>query len=120
MPTLEKCKQMIAELAEEKGWGCNVATKIYYAMIELGEAGDMWKHRDDKYYLLNELTINPEDLDKLIAIELIDAIYYCLHALHCLNPNINPDNIFKYKYNTNKKRNRFYADDMKFYADDMK
>jgi len=112
MPTLDKCKQMIAELAEKKGWGCDVATKIYYAMIELGEAGDLWKHRDDMGYLMN-LNIEPKNLDTEIAIELIDTIYYCLHALHCLNPHINPDNIFKYKYNVNEKRQRVYVDDMK-------
>jgi len=113
MPTLSECKKMIAILAMQKGWGWDVGTKIFYAMIELGEAGNLWKHREDKEYL-TELGIDIScgtKLEELIAEELIDAIYYCLHALHCLNPKINPDDIFIRKYEKNIKRNRIYVDD---------
>jgi len=106
---------MIAELAEEKGWGCDVSTKIYYAMIELGEAGDIWKHREDKEYLKNLKIPNVYGtvFELAVAEELIDTIFYCLHALYCLNPSLNVDQLFEYKFNVNTKRNRFYADDMK-------
>jgi len=112
MPTLTDCKQMIASLAKEKNWGTNLATKIYYAMIELGEAGDLWKHRKDTKYLSTELNICSElEMNHAIAEELIDTIFYCLHGLQCLDPTINPDALFVRKFKKNQKRNRVYVDD---------
>ena len=108
MPSLKECKEMIAKLAEAKKWGSKVETKIFYAMIELGEAGDIWKHRGDKKYL-DSLGI--QDLKEAVAEELIDTIFYCLHALHCLDSNLDPDELFIMKYNKNKSRERVYVDD---------
>ena len=67
MPTLKEIQTMIVNLGKEKNWGEDVATKIYYAMIELGEAGDLWKHRGDIEYLCKLLGL--KDLNLEIASE---------------------------------------------------
>ncbi len=110
MPTLDEAKKLIRELAEDKGWGTNPATKIYYAMIELGEAGDLWKHRDDHDYLLR-LGLTPKDVPHAVGIELIDAIFYCLHGMLCIDPDISVDAMFMSKLKVNIERKRIYADD---------
>ena len=111
MPTLDECKEMISMLANKKGWGSDVGTKIFYAMIELGEAGDIWKHRNDPEYLLSILRLDINHVKSAIAEELIDAIYYCLHALHCLDESLSADEIFLSKHKVNEGRNRVYTDD---------
>jgi NTP pyrophosphatase (non-canonical NTP hydrolase) len=113
--TLNKAKEMINELAIHFGWGNteeHIATKIYYAMIELGEAGDAWKHRGDEKYLFEELNIvGEEELADHIIEELIDAIFYCLHGIHCVDPNRNVDDEFMKKWKINSIRGRTYLDD---------
>ena len=111
MPTLDECKELIWQLGEEKGWGKEVATKIYYGMIELGEAGDLWKHREDWDYLKSIGIEDEADLENHMAMEFIDTIFYCLHALRCLNPYLSVDEIFLSKFDINVRRNRVYADD---------
>lgn len=115
MPSLNEAKNKIIELANKFGWGRSrehVATKIYYAMIELGEAGDAWKHRDDPEWLKQKLNINNDaELTKHVAEELIDAIFYCLNGVYCLDPNINVDQEFDRKWNINLNRGRIYMDD---------
>lgn len=106
--SMRDAQLMIMELAKSKGWGADVAIKIYYGMIELGEAGDIWKHREDEEYL-KELGI--DDVEKAVAIEIIDTLYYCLHALYCLNPALIPEDLFLEKFEINEKRNRYYVDD---------
>lgn len=110
MPTLDECMEMVWKLGKEKKWGTDVATKIYYAMIELGEAGDIWKHRGDTEYL-KQLGLDESMINGAIAEELIDTIYYCLHAMRCLSEFISPDEIFLNKHRKNKKRKRVYLDD---------
>jgi len=115
MPTLSGCKQLIDRLAINLGWGRTIKhfdTKLWYAVIELGEAGDLWKHREDAKYLREEHHIETyEQLEKALSQEIIDVIFYCLHALQCLNPNINPDAEFMDKWRINAKRKRIYIDD---------
>lgn len=110
MPTFNEAKKLIGELAEKKGWGSDPATKIYYAMIELGEAGDVWKHRDDHEYLLS-LGLTPEQVPHAVGMELIDAIFYCLHGLLCIDPDISVDALFMAKLKVNERRSRVYVDD---------
>jgi len=110
MPTFDEAKKLISELAEKKGWGSDPATKIYYAMIELGEAGDLWKHRNDHTYLLS-LGLAPGEVSFAVVMELVDAIFYCLHGLLCIDPDISPDGLFMAKLEINKKRSRVYVDD---------
>lgn len=119
MPSLKDCQEMIQKLAQEKGWGEDVGTKIFYAMIELGEAGDVWKHRADSKYLMEKVDVLGRWKD-LIAEELIDTIFYCLHGLLCLNPKLNPDELFDEKLRKNRKRNRIYIDDSADYRHNMK
>ena len=104
--------KMIVDLAKKKGWGEDPATKIYYGMIELGEAGDAWKHRANHEYLERSLGItSDEELRLHIAKELIDAILYCLHGIHYIDPNISADEIFLLKMKENEERSRVYIDD---------
>ena len=109
MPTLDEGIKIISTLADKKGWGEDVATKIYYGMIELGEAGDLWKHREDLDYL-KKIGISPEQVKDAIAEELIDTILYCLHGFHCIGL-YDADRRFHEKMGINEKRNRIYADD---------
>lgn len=115
MPTLNQAKEKIIKLAKKFGWGisrAHVATKIYYAMIELGEAGDAWKHRNDKEWLKQELNISTEkELNMHMVEELIDAIFYCLNGIYCLDPNIDVDQEFERKWRINLERKRTYIND---------
>ena len=110
MPTLDEAKDLIWKLGKEKGWGEELGTKIYYAMIELGEAGDIWKHRDDEEYLTS-IGLSLEDVTPAIMEELIDALFYILHGMMCLDPGVSADEAFLMKLDKNYKRNRVYADD---------
>jgi len=109
--TLNEGIKQIEELSIKKGWGNNPATKIYYAMIELGEAGDTWKHRNDPAYLKEKLGITLEQVPGAVAEELIDTIIYCLHGLRCIGI-YDGDKIFADKMEVNEGRNRIYVDDM--------
>jgi NTP pyrophosphatase (non-canonical NTP hydrolase) len=115
MPTLNEARDRIIDLAKQFGWGISkthLATKIFYAMIELGEAGDAWKHRGDEDWLKRELHLSTEqELTNHIVEELIDTIFYCLNGLYCLDPNIDIDYEFDKKWKNNLKRGRTYIDD---------
>ena len=115
MPTLNEARDKIIELAKQFGWGISkdhVATKIFYAMIELGEAGDAWKHRGDREWLKQELHLSTEqDLTSHVAEELIDAIFYCLNGIYCLDSQIDIDREFNKKWDKNLQRGRTYIDD---------
>ncbi len=115
MTTLNEAKKMVIDLARKFGWGTkseHVATKIYYAMIELGEAGNAWKHRSDKEWLKRELNIRTEEnLKRHITEEFIDTIFYCLNGIYCLDPNIDVDQEFDKKWKINLERGRTYIDD---------
>ena len=110
MVTLNEGIKQIAEMGDQKKWDTNIATKIYYAMIELSEAGDAWKHRDDEDYLKTELKITKDQLPEYIAEELIDCILYCLHGFHCIG-FFDADYMYDKKMKINQNRNRVYADD---------
>lgn len=109
MVTLNEGIRKISALADEKGWGTDVATKIYYGMIEFAEGGDIWKHRDDTEYL-KSIGIEPDGVVDAVAEELIDAIFYALHGLHCIGFH-DADWMFEYKLNKSIKRDRIYTDD---------
>lgn len=115
MPTLDEAKDKVVELANMFGWGVSrrhVATKIYYAMIELAEAGDVWKHRGDKRWLMREMSISSEEeLARHVIEELIDTIFYCLNGIYCLNPDTDVDSEFERKWRVNLERGRTYVDD---------
>ena len=111
MVTLNEGIKRMAYLAEEKGWGNDIATKIYYGMIELGEAGDIWKHRDDEEYLA-EIGLTKEEVPDAVAMELMDAIKYCLHGFSCVG-FWDADYLFEKKMKVNRERKRIYTDDMK-------
>jgi len=107
--TLNEGIREISQLADEKNWGEDPATKIYYGMIEFAEAGDIWKHRDDHDYLRN-IGIDPIHVEAAIAEELIDAILYALHAFKCIE-FYDADWMFDYKMKKNRERARVYTDD---------
>ena len=110
LPTFNEAMAKIAKLGDKKGWGKEIGTKIYYGMIELAEGGDAWKHRGDPEYLKNELGITIDELPEYIGEELIDTMFYCLHAFYCLGLT-DADAMFEYKLNKNIKRNRIYVGD---------
>lgn len=106
MPTLEECKGMVADLAEAKGWGHDPNIKFLYAVSEIGEAVNLWKHRAETTGF--DVSGVPRVME-----EIIDAIYYLLHAAHCIDPKTNLDEIFLNKHTVNVKRERQYIDDRK-------
>lgn len=108
MPTLNEYKKMHMEQATRKGWGRDVATKIYYAMIELGEAGDAWKHRGDEDYLVNA---GIDDMKLHMKMEFIDTILYCINGLYCLDEYVDIDRLMVDKMKVNEERERIYVDD---------
>lgn len=112
MPTLKECMSMIGEMAKRKGWTENPAIKIYYGMIEFGEAGDVWKHRDDEKYL-KEIGLTKEMVEDAVCIEIIDALLYAVHAVYCINPDRDLDKDLLDKMKINEERDRTYADDFK-------
>ena len=111
MPSLETCKNLIKEISEVKGWGNDPSTKIFYAMIELGEAGDVWKHRGDEGYLEGIGIHNEQEFNDFICEELIDTLFYVLDCFSCIDSKINPDDCFNKKLSKNWKRDRVYLDD---------
>jgi len=68
VPTLEDAKKKIEKLVVSKGFGnssAEIANKLLFAFIELGEAGDSWK--------------KGKPTDETIE-ELIDVIFYVIDA----------------------------------------
>ncbi len=104
MPTLEECKGMVADLAEVKGWGHDPNIKLLYAVAEIGEAVNLWKHRAET------AAFEVSDVPRIME-EIIDVIYYLLHAAHCIDPKLNLDKIFLKKHAVNMERQRQYIDD---------
>ncbi len=129
MPTLREAMLKIQELKEIFGWGSDPGTKIFYGMIEMAEAGDVWKHRGDPEYIAEQtwwlkkyaplvMGSRPASsfveewqvIDHMME-ELIDGIFYCLDAMASLNIDVDPDEEFLKKWNENKRRGRKYLDD---------
>jgi NTP pyrophosphatase (non-canonical NTP hydrolase) len=92
VPTLEESKRKVGELVVAKGFGNSpddIANKLLFAFIELGEAGDSWK----KGKPTNE-TIE----------ELVDVIFYVLDASRLIAPEANMDEVFEKKWAKNMNR----------------
>lgn len=92
MPTLQDAKKKVEELVVTKGFGNSpdeIANKLLFAFIELGEAGDSWKKGKPK-----EETIE----------ELIDVIFYVLDASRLIDPSANLDEVFEKKLAKNMGR----------------
>jgi len=53
--SLKGYQKRVVELERIKGWGSDVGTKIYYAILELAEAGQIWKHRENTFNSLCEI-----------------------------------------------------------------
>ena len=92
MPSLEEAKKKIEQLVIEKGFGNSpdeIAYKLLFAFIELGEAGDSWK--------------KGKPTDETIE-ELIDVIFYVLDASRLIDPDANMDEVFEKKWAKNMTR----------------
>ena len=86
MPTFEEAKRKIEQLVIEKGFGNSpdeIANKLLFAFIELGEAGDSWKKGKP-----GEETVE----------ELIDVIFYVIDASRLIAPGANLDEVFEKKW----------------------
>ena len=98
MPTLQEAKKKVQELVIEKGFGNTpdeIANKLLFAFIELGEAGDSWKKGKPA-----EETIE----------ELIDVIFYVLDASRLIAPDANLDEVFERKWTKNMGRSFQYGE----------
>ena len=98
MPTLEASKRKVEELVVAKGFGNSpdeIANKLLFAFIELGEAGDSWKKGRPK-----EETIE----------ELIDVIFYVLDASRLISPDADLDAVFEAKWTKNMTRPHRYGE----------
>ena len=98
MPTLEEAKKKIEQLVVEKGFGNTpdeIANKLLFAFIELGEAGDSWKKG-----MPNEETLE----------ELVDVIFYVLDASRLVDPKADMDEIFEKKWRKNMGRAYQYGE----------
>jgi NTP pyrophosphatase (non-canonical NTP hydrolase) len=98
VPTFEEAKRKIEELVKAKGFGNTpneIANKLLFAFIELGEAGDSWKKGKP-----SEQTIE----------ELIDVIFYVLDASRLIAPNANMDEVFERKWAKNMGRSFQYGE----------
>ncbi len=98
MPTLQEAKRKVEELVREKGFGNTpdeIANKLLFAFIELGEAGDSWKKGRP-----TEETIE----------ELVDVIFYVLDASRLIDPNADIDAVFEKKWAKNMNRSFQYGE----------
>ncbi|HEV2226525.1 MAG TPA: hypothetical protein VGR56_06950 [Nitrososphaerales archaeon] len=92
MPSFEEAKRKVAELVVAKGFGNSpddIANKLLFAFIELGEAGDSWK--------------KGRSSDETIE-ELVDVIFYVLDASRLIAPEANMDEVFEKKWAKNMSR----------------
>lgn len=98
MPSLEEAKKKVEALVKEKGFGNSpdeIANKLLFAFIELGEAGDSWKKGK-----ASEETVE----------ELIDVIFYVLDASRLIAPDANLDDAFERKWAKNMGRPHRYGE----------
>jgi len=98
MPSLQEAKRKVEELVKAKGFGNSpdeIANKLLFAFIELGEAGDSWKKGKP-----TEETIE----------ELIDVIFYVLDASRLIDPKADLDEVFDRKWAKNMGRNFQYGE----------
>jgi NTP pyrophosphatase (non-canonical NTP hydrolase) len=92
MVSLEEAKRKVAELVLAKGFGNtpdDISSKLLFAFIELGEAGDSWK--------------KGKPTDETIE-ELVDVIFYILDASRLIAPEANMDEVFEKKWAKNMSR----------------
>jgi NTP pyrophosphatase (non-canonical NTP hydrolase) len=98
VPTLEEAKRKVEELVKAKGFGNSpdeIANKLLFAFIELGEAGDSWK--------------KGKNTDETIE-ELIDVMFYVLDASRLIAPDANLDEMFERKWAKNMNRGFQYGE----------
>jgi NTP pyrophosphatase (non-canonical NTP hydrolase) len=98
VPTLEEAKKRVEELVVSKGFGNSpdeIANKLLFAFIELGEAGDSWKKGKPKEETMEEL---------------IDVIFYVLDASRLIDPTANLDEVFAKKWAKNMGRAYQYGE----------
>jgi NTP pyrophosphatase (non-canonical NTP hydrolase) len=95
---LEEMKKEIENLVVTKGFYNkpeDIPKKLLFAFIELGEASDAWKKGAD---------------EKKIAEELVDVIFYILDASRLACPNVDMDEMFRWKLAKNLGRPYRYGE----------
>jgi NTP pyrophosphatase (non-canonical NTP hydrolase) len=95
---LEEMKKEIENLVIAKGFYNkpeDIPKKLLFAFIELGEASDAWKKGAD---------------EKKIAEELVDVIFYILDASRLACPNVDMDEMFRWKLAKNLGRPYQYGE----------
>ena len=98
MPSLQEAKKKVEQLVVAKGFGNSpdeIANKLLFAFIELGEAGDSWK--------------KGRPTEETIEV-LIDVIFYVLDASRLIDPDANLDEVFEKKWAKNMGRAYQYGE----------
>lgn len=110
--TLEQMRKEIGELIKQKGWGNNYyffPFKLFYAMLELAEAGEMWKKGKNRWQYEKWKNVTQKEWEDKIAEQLIDVIIYILDASRLGCPNSNMDKVFEEKLKKNFSRKYKYG-----------
>ncbi len=98
MPSLQEARRKVGELVVAKGFGNtekDIPSKLLFAFIELGEAGDSWKKGKPKHETIEEL---------------IDVIFYVLDASRLIDPEVDMDREFEKKWAKNMGRPHQYGE----------
>lgn len=109
---LNEMRNEIDRLVKQKGWGNNYyffPFKLFYAMLELSEAGEMWKKGKDTWQNGKWKNKSQKEWEAKLAEELIDVIFYILDASRLACSNIDMDKIFEYKLEKNFNRKYQYG-----------
>ena len=110
MPTLNECADKILKLADAKGFSNDpkhAFDKLAYGMIELANAME-WLKKNSFTNVSPDGLAETDSLDR-IPNEIIDTMFYCLHALRTLCPTADIDQLFERKYAMNMKRQFQYG-----------
>jgi len=114
MPTFEEAKAGIGKLVATKGFGNTPADfehKLFFAFLELGEAGDLWKKGPEKALNKGKPFASKDEWEDALAEELIDVIFYVFDGARVLIPNKNLDEVFNKKFAKNMTRPHRYGED---------
>jgi NTP pyrophosphatase (non-canonical NTP hydrolase) len=107
-------RKKIEKLVEKKGFGNNeyfFPFKLFYAILEIAEVGEMWKKGKNKWQNGKWKNKTYQEWEIKIAEELIDVIFYILDASRLVCPNVNLDKVFEHKYVKNLTREYRYGID---------
>ena len=107
-------QRQIGELVKVKGFGNTSADfehKLFFAFLELGEAGDLWKKGPEKALNKGQPFASKEEWEDALVEELIDVMFYVIDGARVLMPGKNLDEAFEKKLTKNWGRPHRYGED---------